>query len=159
VRLCLGLDLHYFLLSSWPRSAAHAMPSRQRSWTLLSAHSLRSTRPPGKPWWKRVLSGCITSSNPEEDDDDWPESSTLVSIGKRQRKAAYTPNYAQSSFAKSTTPIKYRDPDRAERVSGLYRSASTTEHLESGGLRNRGKGKHKSKSPPRPSSEGLLANR
>ena len=105
------------------------------------------------------MSGCITSSNPEEDDDDWPESSTLVSIGKKPRKAAYTPKYAQSSFAKSTTPIKYRDPERAEGMSGLYRSTSTTEHVERSGLRKRGKGKREPKSLPRPSTERLLGRK
>lgn len=114
------------------------MKIQQRSWTLLSTHSALSVPAGKKPWWKRALQGCVTSSNPDNEEEGGA-TSTLVSVGKKPRRAAYIPKYAKSSFAKSTTPIKYKDPDRVKDITGIYRSASTMEHVQGGGLRNRGK--------------------
>jgi len=135
------------------------MKVRQRSWTLLSTNSTLSAPVGRKPWWKRVLKDCITSSNPD-DEDEGGAPSALVSVGKKPRRAAYIPTYAKSSFAISATPIKQKDPDRVKDVTGIYRSASTAVHVEGGRLKDRGKKKKKKKKSPRetlePPSKGLL---
>lgn len=133
------------------------MKIRQRSWTVLSTQSALTVPSRNKPWWKRALQGCITSSNPDNE-EEVGAISTLVSVGKKPRRAAYIPKYAKSSFAKSATPIKYKDPDRMKDVAGIYRSASTTEHVEGGGLRDRGKNartKKKKKKASQASSKPL----
>jgi len=82
----------------------------------------------------------------------------LVSVGNKPRSAAYIPKYAKSSFTKSATPLKYKDADRVKDIAGIYRSAATTEHVEGGGLRNRGengKTKKKKKKASQASSKPL----
>lgn len=90
------------------RSVQGSISSFTDLWSRSSRNSTVPQRPKSRsrPWL------CVSSSNPDTDDEPAPRSA-LASPQFEMKRMSYVPRYAAKSHGKTTTPKKVKDPAKA----------------------------------------------